>query len=217
MAAILYPVLLSLHEKRCVIVGGGVVAARKAAGLLEAGARVRVISPLLGAALAVLHAQGDIEVMPRPYAPGMLAQYRPLLAFAATDSAAVNRAVLAEARSLGVLANAADDADEGDFHTMAAIRRGQVTVGIGTGGASPALAAHLRQRLEAAIGSEYGTLAAWLLELRPVVRARIGTRDARAAFWQRVIESPVLAYLRAGDEAGARRLFDQLAGEALDS
>lgn len=213
----LYPVLLSLHEKRCVIVGGGRVAARKAAGLLDAGARVTVISPLLDSALAELHAQGSIEAAQRPYASGMLAQYRPLLVFAATDSAAVNRAVLDEARALGVLANAADEADAGDFHTMAVIRRGQVTVGIGTGGASPALTAHLRQTLEAAIGSEYDTLAAWLLELRPAVRAHISTQDARAAFWQRVIESPVLDHLRAGDEGAARQVFDQLAREALDS
>ena len=213
----LYPVLLSLHQKRCVIVGGGRVAARKVAGLLEAGARVTVISPLLDAALSELYAQGGIEAALRSYVPGMLAQYRPLLVFAATDSAAVNRAVLDEARSLGILANTADEADAGDFHTMAVIRRGQVTAGIGTGGASPALAAHLRQRLESAIGSEYGTLAAWLLELRPAVRAHISTQDARAAFWQRVIESPVLDYLRAGDEGGARQVFDQLAREALDS
>lgn len=202
-----YPILLDLHGRRVVVVGGGNVAARKVGDLLAAGAQVTVISPTLNETLAPLHDQFDWQES--LYTPGMLAVFRPQLVFAATNSPQANQQVAAEAQALHMLVNTTDDSRTGDFTSMATFERGDITVGLATGGASPALTAHLRQRLESVIGEEYIIFARWLGELRPLVKARVAA-ERRAALWQSIIHSDALARLRDGDEAGARAIIDAL-------
>src|SRR5438105_1739159 len=137
----LYPLALRLEGRRCVVVGGGNVAARKIPDLLAAGAQITVISPDLVPLLLAASQRQEIDWRPVAYAPGQIAALRPLLVFAATDSAAINREVAAEARTIGALVDSVDGSDAGDFSSMAAVRRGPITVAISTGGASPALAA----------------------------------------------------------------------------
>lgn len=206
-----YPILLELRGRRVVVVGGGKVAARKVGDLLIAGADVTVISPTLCDELAEM--RDRLAWREAEYAPGMLTKIYPLLVFAATDSPEVNRQVAEEARTHGVLVNTTDDNSAGDFMNMATIRRAEITIALATGGASPALAAHLRERLENTIGDEYVTLARWLGELRPLVKAQIPA-EQRAALWQAILASDVLAHLRDGDEAGARAMIDGLITKA---
>lgn len=202
-----YPILLDLHGRRVVVVGGGNVAARKVGDLLAAGAQVTVISPMLNDTLAPLHDQFDWQES--TYTPGMLAVFQPLLVFATTDSPQVNQQVAAEAQALHMLVNTTDDSRTSDFTSMSTIERGDITVGLATGGASPALTAHLRQLLESVIGEEYIVFARWLGELRPLVKARVAA-ERRAALWQAIIRSEALARLRDGDEVGARAIIDAL-------
>lgn len=202
-----YAIALNLRGRRVMVVGGGRVAARKVRGLLDAGAEITVISPALHPDIAAL---GDrIDVQQASYAPGMLAAIQPLLVFAATDSREVNRQIAEEARALEILVSIADDGVASDFASMAIVRRGAITLAVATDGGSPALAAHLRAKLEAAVGAEYATLADWLAELRPQIRMT-GTPDTRRDLWQAIIDSPALDLLRAGDEAGARAIIDRL-------
>ncbi len=208
-----YPILMRLKGRRCVVVGGGKVAARKVSGLLEAGAQVIVISPQFDESLITLAAQGRIEARQTAYTSGMLAELRPLLVFAATNSAEVNQQVVDEAHTLNILVDAVDNADNSDFTNMAVIRRGAITVGIATGGASPALTAQLKARVSAVIGEEYAVLARWLAELRPLVQQRVLSETERAAFWREVLDSAVLDALRGGDETGARAIIDRLWAE----
>lgn len=213
-----YPVMLNVRGRRVVVVGGGGVAARKVADLLEAGAEITVISPALHPEISAI---GDrIEIRLSPYTPGMLAallahEKRPMLVFAATDSPEVNRQVADDARELGIPVGVADDSADGDFTSMAAFRRGSITLAVATDGTSPALAAHLREKLEAAVGMEYATLAAWLAELRPLVREQ-ATPAARRDLWRAILASPALDRLRAGDEAGARAIIDGLVAQWLN-
>jgi hypothetical protein len=65
-----------------------------------------------------------------------------------------------------------------------------------------------------AIGDEYVVLAQWVAELRPIVQQRLASESARAAFWNNVIESPILNTLRAGDESKARSILDELWADA---
>ena len=113
----------------------------------------------------------------------------PLLVFAATDSPEVNQQVADEAHDLGILVNRADNGSGHDFSSMATIRRGDITIATATGNASPALAAHLRAKIEAEIGDEYATLARWLGELRPLVKAKIAP-EARPVLWRAIIPRP---------------------------
>ncbi len=146
---VLYPIFLDLSDRRCVVVGGGEVANRKARKLLQARARVTVISPEIGAELESV----AVEVHRRPYREGDLEGA--YLAFAATDSREVNAAVAREAEERGVPVNVADRPSEGDFALPSALRRGRLQVAVSTGGASPTLARRIRDKLEEVFGPEW--------------------------------------------------------------
>ena len=102
-----YPVLLDLASRRCLVVGGGVIAERRIESLLAAAADVTVISPQVTLALAKLATEGRIDVERRAYREGDLARFD--LVLVATDRGEVNAAVAREAHERGVWINAADD------------------------------------------------------------------------------------------------------------
>lgn len=136
-----YPVFLDLHGVPVLVVGGGVIAFRKASGLVESGAVVTVVAPDVVPELQRLAA----HVEHRPYEVGEAAKYQ--LVITATNDAAVNAQVAADARAAQVWANSADDPQNCSFILPAVARRGLVTVAVSTGGASPALAGTVRSRI----------------------------------------------------------------------
>jgi precorrin-2 dehydrogenase / sirohydrochlorin ferrochelatase len=197
MSALAFPIMLTdLHAVRCLVVGGGQVAERKVEALLEAGARVVVISPSLTPLLTQRASDGRVEHINRAYRDGDLASA--FLAIAATDSRDVNLKVADAARHAGILINVADDPAAGNFHTAATIRRGELLLAISTGGASPAVSALLRRKLEAILGEEYAALLALMRVLRPRVRDQVAA-PWRPAIWRALASDEVLAWLRAGD------------------
>jgi precorrin-2 dehydrogenase/sirohydrochlorin ferrochelatase len=147
--AVLYPLFMDVSGKRCVVVGGGGVASRKARGLLGSGAHVVVVSPEVAPEIEAM----DVAVERRPYAPGDLAGAA--LAFAATDRREVNAAVAREATQNGIPVNVADRPTEGDFALPSVLRRGGLQVAVSTGGASPTLARRVRDALEPSFGAEW--------------------------------------------------------------
>lgn len=211
----LYPVMLRLTGKICVIVGGGTVGARKAAGLLDTGARITIISPTLHPALGKLAEDGLVNIQRLTYTSGMLRNLSPFLVFAATNDTGINQLVDDEARSLGVLVDRVDSGVQTDFMGMSVVRRGAITIALSTGGTSPTLAAHLRERVEAAVGGEYLTLATWMANARPKVKGVVANQRQRAALWSHILGSPILDNLRQGDEENAQLLFDQFLSEYM--
>ena len=147
--AVLYPLFMDVSGRRCVVVGGGGVASRKARGLLASGACVTVVSPVVSPEIESM----DVTVERRPYAPGDLAGAA--LAFAATDRREVNAAVAREARDNGIPVNVADRPAEGDFALPSVLRRGGLQVAVSTGGASPTLARRVRDALEPSFAAEW--------------------------------------------------------------
>lgn len=209
-----YPLLLRLQGRRCVVVGGGKVAARKVEGLLDAGALVTIISPQVEPSLLERASAGQVELRQTMYLSSMLAELRPLLVFAATNIPSVNQQVADEAQRLNILVNSVDDASVGDFMNMAVIRRASIAIGITTHGASPALSAHLKAVVSAAVGQEYALLVQMMGDFRTHAKTEILSESGRAAFYHSVLNSPILDLLRAGDEVQARAIFDSLWAEA---
>jgi precorrin-2 dehydrogenase/sirohydrochlorin ferrochelatase len=150
----LYPIMLRLDGRTCVVVGGGAVAARKVRGLLMAGARVVVISPEMCPELQALADEGSIETHLETYRRGGLSPFTPLLVFAATDDPQVNRVAAEDARAVGALVNTTDDSANGDFHNVAVARRGSITITVSTGGSAPALAKQLAAKLADSLTDE---------------------------------------------------------------
>jgi len=175
-----YPINLDLVDRPVLIVGGGAVAARKAARLVAAGARVTVVAPRLDQRLAELAAQGKLTHLPRAYQHGDLAGA--LLAFAATDAPEVNRAVAEEARNLGVLVDLVADPRSGDFITPAVLSRGELLITASTSGASPGLSRQIIEELEPLFDDEYAKSVMLLGE----AREKLLTEKGRTAYNERV-------------------------------
>ncbi len=176
-----YPVNLVIAGKRVLVVGGGAVAARKAAGLVAAGADVTVVAPDI---------HPDVEALPvtierRSYRQGEAAGYR--LAITATGDARVNQNVFDDGEAGGVWVNAADDPDRCSFTLPAVVRRGPVLVTASTGGASPALSSWLRERLDAQLGPELCELATILAARRAELKAQ--GKSPEDVDWPPIIES----------------------------
>jgi precorrin-2 dehydrogenase/sirohydrochlorin ferrochelatase len=197
MTAMTYPLALTnLSRVRCVVVGGGMVAERKVGDLLAGGAQPVVISPVLTQTLDAWAAAGQIEHLARVYQAGDLAGA--FLAVAATDDRATNAAIAAEGERLGILLNVADDPSAGNFHTVAAIRRGDLLLTVSTNGVSPALSAHIRRELAERYGGEYARLLDTLRALR-AGPARCLSYDRRTELWRRLVSDTVLGWLRDGE------------------
>jgi precorrin-2 dehydrogenase/sirohydrochlorin ferrochelatase len=191
-----YPVNLIVDGRPCLVVGGGAVARRKIAGLLDCGADVTVVAPRVDAEIEAL----GVTVERRPYRRGEAAGYR--LVVAATDDGEVNRAVYEDGEAAGVWVNAADDPAWSSFTLPSIIRRGPILVTVSTGGHSPALAAWLRRRLESEVGEEYLVLLSLLSEARASIKASGGSTEGLD--WLSALDSNMLDLIRAGDIGKAR-------------
>ncbi|HSV97316.1 MAG TPA: bifunctional precorrin-2 dehydrogenase/sirohydrochlorin ferrochelatase [Spirochaetota bacterium] len=166
----LYPVLLNIEDRLAVVVGGGEVALRKVLDLIDAGARVKVVSTRMHFDLEEA-ARANAEILSlqrREYRDGDLDGAA--LVFAATDSAAVNRAVFDEAGRRGIFINSADDPPNCSFYLPSAVRRGDFLMAISTSGASPAYAARLRRALEKVLPEDIGDILAALREARRILQ-----------------------------------------------
>ncbi len=144
-----YPVFLKIEGARVVVVGGGAVGLRKARGVVEAGARVTVVSP-------VFHPDFDdlaVARIEREYRPDDL--QGALLVFAATDQREVNRQVAEHAGTLGIPVNVADAPDECRFIVPARANVEGVQIAVSTGGVDPGTAARVRRRIEQLLGGDH--------------------------------------------------------------
>jgi uroporphyrin-III C-methyltransferase len=147
-SGVVYPVGLRLLDRRVVVVGGGQVAHRRVAGLLEARALVTVVSPEVTPALEALVAPGSLTWVRRRYEAGDLdgAWY----AVAATNDPQVNAAVAAEAEALRIFCARADDRSASSVWTPAVGRQGDLVVGV-HGGGDPQRAVGVRDAVVAGL------------------------------------------------------------------
>jgi siroheme synthase-like protein len=195
-----YPVFLDAGGRRCVVIGGGMVALRKVKALLDFGAVVDIISPRLCAGLTQLLIEKKIKVLNRKFEPGDLKGA--LIAIAATASRKTNAAVAEEGRKQNILINVVDDPAYCDFILPSYFRRGAVTLAVSTSGMSPALARKIRARLEKDISKEYEILAVIAGEVRTQLkkdRIKVSSKS-----WQEALDLDHLsALIRKGckDEA----------------
>jgi siroheme synthase-like protein len=199
------PANLIVRGKRVLVVGGGRIAARKIAPLVELGARVHVVAAKANDDVRAMAQARNLTLDERDFRAGDVAGA--WLVFTATGDPAVDRAVYDAAEAAHIWVNSADDPDNCSLTLMSLVRRGDLVVAIGTGGRSPALAAQLRRQLEEEIGPEYETLLELLSEARESLRAT--GRSSEDADWQRVFESGIVELVRGGRIADAKELLSQ--------
>ena len=174
---ILFPLFLKLAGRVVLLVGGGPVATSKGKSLAEAGAIVRLVTPLVTQELEAMAAEETWEVRRREFSPGDLEGTWLVISAAPPE---VNRAVslAAEARRLFVVA--VDDPPSASAYGAGIVRRGDVTVAISTAGQAPALAGLLREGIAALLPEDLPTWVDEARRLRPGWRAeRLPLADRR--------------------------------------
>jgi len=202
-----YPVMLDLSARPCLVVGGGAVAERKVEGLVEAGARVTVVSPSLTHRLLRLARDARFRWRPREYVAGDAAGF--VLVMVATDDRSVNPLVAAECRERGILINCADDPACCDFILPSVLKRGALTVAVSTGGASPTMARLVREELEALLPGDVAALTDVMAEVRRTLREGGISLDAER--WRKALDGELRRLAAAGRTAEARtRLLERL-------
>jgi precorrin-2 dehydrogenase/sirohydrochlorin ferrochelatase len=210
-----YPLFALIEDSPVLVVGGGSVGERKVLDLLEAGALVTVVSPALTPVLQNLAEQGVIRHLDQEFFPELVEGMA--LVVGATDDREVNIAVSVACRRRGIFVNIVDDPELCTFIVPAQVKRGGLTIAISTGGASPALARKIRERLEEVFGPEYGSYLELLQAVRErLLAARRGHPD-NARVFHRLVAGPL-------PEALARRDREQLlciltgeCGDAVDA
>jgi uroporphyrin-III C-methyltransferase/precorrin-2 dehydrogenase/sirohydrochlorin ferrochelatase len=185
-----FPVFLDLSGSEALVLGEGDTAARKAALLVGAGARLRRATR---------------------FAPALLDGIA--LAIGADAPEADLRALSAEARRRGIPVNVVDRPELCSFIMPAIIDRDPVTVAVGTGGAAPVLARMVRQRIETVLPPRLGALAALAERFKALVRQRLPDLAARRRFLDRVLGGTPAELALAGRVAEAHAAF----ARALDA
>ena len=204
-----YPAFLNLAGKRCVIIGGGMVAQGKIAALRDAGAQITLISPDATAGIQRAAQRGDVEWLSRKYQVGDLAGA--FIAVAATNVWHVNREIFEEAEGLGVLLNVVDDPDLCTFIAPSIVKRKPVTLAISTGGASPALARKLRETLSESSALDWADATGVLSKARRMIKEKKISIDPQR--WQCSMTQELLGLAKSGHEDEAlEMLLDGLLG-----
>jgi precorrin-2 dehydrogenase/sirohydrochlorin ferrochelatase len=198
-----YPVFLEMKDRRCVVIGGGTVAERRVEGLVAVGANVTVISPAITDRLRNMLTQGAIRHVAREYRTGDRAGYD--LVFVATDNSEINAAVAAEAPSLRIWVNSADDPDHCDFILPAVIRRGDLAVAVSTGGVSPAATRAIREELDEYFIVNYAIFVQIAGEVRRELREKSVAPSAEA--WNRALRGDFRRLIREGKTMQAKALL----------
>lgn len=196
-----FPLFVELSDRRVLVVGGGRVAKRKVEKLLPYGPKVVVVAPEIRPELEELE---GVTLLHRSFFPDLLDGVA--LVIAAAGDAAVNREVSALCRERAIPVNAVDDPAACTFYFPALVKRGALSVGISTGGASPCAAAYIRQQVEALVPENFGAILEFLSAWRPVVRNAIAKEERRAKFFAELFQRCLREETPLTEEAAERAL-----------
>ncbi len=191
-----YPLFVNLLGKLCVVVGGGQVAERRVPRMLVEGAIVKVVSPQATVALCDLALAGKIELLREPYAAHHLAGA--FLVLVATDDPAVNDQAARDAKPHRVLLCRADRPDDGDYVTPAVVKRGDLTIAVGTASGSPTLSWVVRERIEDVFGPEWDEWSALFAALRSDLQALNGPKQRNTIVKALLADPEIDALIRSG-------------------
>ena len=203
-----YPVHLNVTGKKCVIIGGGKVAYRKACSLKESGADVVVVSPEVCPEMD--NEEGLVlikEVYEESFLDGAL------LVIAATDNEAVNKMVTLDAEKRNIIVNVVDYPERCSFIVPSTINRGDLCISISTGGASPAVAKRIREELEAAFGKEYEEYLDLLTKMRSLAMSTVEESEKRRKVLQRLAEKDIFDAVKSeGVKSAEAKMRDVISG-----
>lgn len=204
----IFPISLKLQQQRCLIVGGGQIAYRKATLLAKAGAVIDVMAPEISDVLQSLIAQSAGQAMHQPFQAEVLnTPYR--LVIAATDNAEVNQQVFQLCEQRNLLVNSVDDIPNCRFMVPAIIDRSPLIISVASNGTSPVLSRQIRTQLESSIPHGMGKLAKFSGAWRERVKAHIANPEQRRIFWEQLYSGAIREQVFHDNLAAAEQTMQQ--------
>lgn len=202
-----YPVMLDLRGKECLVVGGGRIAMHKVISLLRAEASVTVVAIEFDKHFFRL--KSLINMVERPFSEQDIKPAISLV-IGATNSSQINKSISERASALNIPCNIVDCPERCSFIVPAVVRRGDITIAISTGGASPRLSRHIKSHVAKTIGSDYTRLASYLAEIRKTVRMIISEQHVRSEFWESLFTHDPIEYINAHGWPEFRKYTERL-------
>lgn len=203
-----FPLFLDLHQQPVLVVGAGAVAGRKLELLAGSGAQLRVVGRELGVVARQMLQDGQLDWLGTDFDARQLRGVR--LVIAATDDPALNALVAAAARAAGIWVNAVDQPEVGDVAVPALVRRGSLTVAIGSDGQAPVLARRLRASIEALLPTRLGDLLALLARYRGAIRRRWPEVQQRRRAYESLLDGELPALVEACRLGQAEALLESV-------
>ena len=174
-----FPFFVELTGSAGLIVGGGAVAVRKVEKLLPYGPRLTVVAPELDEALRSIP---GLQLERRVFAPGDLEGVA--FVVAAAGDTETNHEVARLCRERSIPVNVVDDKQACTFLFPALVKRGELSVGISTGGSSPTAAVWLKEEIEGLLPDGLEDILSWLESMRPELKAQVPESVRRAALFR---------------------------------
>jgi len=205
------PVHLDIKNRNCLIVGGGAVGTRKVNTLMECGAHVIVVSPDPTPQLTRLVSDGSITLKKRAYRSDDLNGM--FLVIGATDDESLNRQISKDAERAHILCNIADRPEICNFILPSIVSRGDLVITISTSGKSPALAKHLRQKLETQFGREYADFLLLMGAIREKLLSQAHEPEAHKTLFNQLIDSDLIQLMQTGKTKEINSLLYKILGD----
>ena len=202
----LLPIFLNIKNKKCVVVGGGEVAFRKATLLLRAGADLHIVAPVLSDELRKLCVDRDCTIITREFEEADINDA--ILVVAATDDLETNERVSVIASKLNTPVNVVDQPDLCSFIMPSIVDRSPIVVAISSGGSSPILTRKLKELNETMIPGRIDKLAELLGSFRGRVKNEIADFSESIRFWENVLDSEIPELVYNGQDDQARSALD---------
>ena len=178
-----FPVFMDIAGQDVLIVGGGTVALRKLEKLLLYGPQITLVAPSVD---PMIMAHPEVYIFEREFEEEMLEKKK--LVTAATDDRTLNARIAALCREKGIPVNAVDQREDCTFLFPALVKRGELSIGISTGGASPTAARWVKEQIDNLLPSEFDRILAYLDELRPQIKAMTADEKTRARVYTKLLQ-----------------------------
>lgn len=182
-----FPFMMDIEGKQCLIVGGGNLAYKKAEMILSFGANVVLVAPDICSQLSSLEGKStQLSIIRREFLESDVESAD--MVIAATNNEGLNTQIFELCKEKKILVNVVDVKEECSFIFPALIRQNNILVTVSTGGNSPAIAAHLKNKIEEHMPRYYGEMADTLGSFREYIKEEIRDANVRKAFYYELID-----------------------------
>ena len=204
-----FPFFLQLDQLPCLIVGGGSVAERKLDLLIKAKADITVISLEFSDYILDLAKTHNIRCIKKEYSNKILEENKYNFVISATNDVSLNERVAKDCKKYNIIVNVVDQPEICDFIFPSILERGDITVAVSTGGASPVLARVLRTKLETMVPGSYGKLAEIVSANRIKVREKMKKFSSNKIFWEKMLNGKFLELVLSGKTDEAKSFLNE--------